>query len=51
MKEFWDNSKKHKDDIIHFINGRIGAAPYYNGIFDYWIGLINNEPYSFLLTS
>ena len=51
MVEFWDNSQEHKDDIVHFVNGRKGSAPYYDGIFDYWVGLMDNTPYSFFLTS
>lgn len=51
MLEFWDNSQEHKDDIIHYINGRKGEAPYFKGIFDYWVGSIDRVPYSFLLTS
>jgi len=48
MKEFWDNSQKHKDDILNFINRN--KKPY-EGIFTYWIGSINNDPFCFILTS
>jgi RimJ/RimL family protein N-acetyltransferase len=49
--EFWDNSPEHRQDILIFMNGRKEKSPYANGIFDYWIGLINNEPYCLLMTS
>ncbi len=51
MQEFWDNSQQHRDDIIHFINGRLTPSPYFRGIFTYWVGIINNEPFSFILTA
>lgn len=51
MKEFWDNSQEHKDDIINFINGRVEPSPYFQGIFSYWIGSIEDQPYCFILTS
>lgn len=51
VQEFWDNSQEHKDDIINFMEGRITPSSYWNGIFSYWIGSINNTPYCFLLTS
>jgi RimJ/RimL family protein N-acetyltransferase len=49
--EFWDNSPAHREDILIFMNGRKEQTPYWNGIFDYWIGLIDNEPYCLLMTS
>ena len=51
LQEFWDNSQEHKDDIINFINGRIKPSKYFNGIFTYWIGIIENKPFSFILTA
>lgn len=51
MQEFWDNSQEHRDDIIHFINGRKEPSNYFNGIFTYWIGTIDNVPFSFILTA
>lgn len=49
--QFWDNSQEHRDDIIDFMQGRTSPTPYFNGIFDYWIGCVNGEPHAFLLTS
>lgn len=49
--EFWDNSPEHRMDIEIFMKGRQKATPYYNGIFDYWIGSIENDPYCLLMTS
>lgn len=51
MQEFWDNSQEHKDDIISFINGRITPSNYFNGIFTYWVGVIDNHPFCFILTA
>lgn len=51
VKEFWDNSQKHRDDILNFIQGRNASSNYYDGIFTYWIALIEREPYSLLMTS
>jgi hypothetical protein len=51
MQEFWDNSQEHKDDIISFINGRITPSNYFNGIFTYWVGIIDNDPFCFILTA
>lgn len=51
VQEFWDNSPEHRDDILIFMKGRQEPSPYWNGMFDYWIGLINFEPYCLLMTS
>jgi RimJ/RimL family protein N-acetyltransferase len=51
IKEFWDNSPQHRKDILIFMNGRKELSPYWNGIFDYWIGLVDKEPYCLLMTS
>ncbi len=49
--EFWDNSQAHRDDILNFMMGRQQPSPYFDGIFDYWLGYINEEAFCFLLTS
>jgi RimJ/RimL family protein N-acetyltransferase len=46
--EFWDNSQEHKDDILNFILGK--PQTYFAGTTKYWIGLIDNEPYAFVLS-
>lgn len=51
IKEFWDTSPEHRDDILIFMQGRKEPSPYWNGMFDYWIGSINGEPYCLLMTS
>lgn len=51
VHEFWDNSEAHRDDILHCMQGRPGDAPYFGGIFTYWIGAMDEVPYAFLLTS
>ncbi len=50
VKEFWDNSQAHKDDIITFLNGRKEPSSYCDGLYTYWIGLIDHEPYCLLMT-
>lgn len=51
MQAYWDNSQEHKDDIVNFIKGRVAPSPYFGGIFTYWIGIINDEPFSLILTA
>lgn len=51
IQEFWDTSIEHKQDILIFMHGRKELSPYWNGMFDYWIGSINSEPYCLLMTS
>lgn len=46
VREFWDNSQQHHDDILSFLE-----ASHYKGIFTYWIGFIKDEPYCLLMTS
>jgi RimJ/RimL family protein N-acetyltransferase len=48
MIEFWDNTQEHKDDIMNFIHGR--KQHYFYGTTQYWIGLIDDEPFCFLLS-
>lgn len=48
MKEFWDNSQEHKDDILNFIHGR--EQHYFYGTTQYWVGYIDSEPFSFILS-
>ena len=48
MVEFWDNSQEHKDDILNFIHDR--PQYYFAGTTKYWIGYIDGEPYSFVLS-
>ncbi|MBM3192099.1 MAG: hypothetical protein FJZ63_05570 [Chlamydiae bacterium] len=38
VREFWDNSLEHKEDIVVFMKGRKATSPYWDGIFDYWVG-------------
>ena len=51
MMEFWDNSQEHKSDMINFINGRVEPSNYFDGVISYWVGLIDNEPYCFILAT
>lgn len=44
VKEFWDNSQNQRKNVINYLQGK-------KDIFDYWIGFIENKPYSLLMTS
>jgi RimJ/RimL family protein N-acetyltransferase len=50
IKEFWDNSQAHKDDIINFVEGRKTPSNYCGGLFTYWIGFADNIPYCMIMT-
>ena len=50
IKEFWDNSQNHKDDIVNFIQGRKQPSNYAQGLYSYWVGLMDDQPYSLLMT-
>src|SRR5690349_8020111 len=51
VREFWDTSQEHQQDILIFMEGRKEPSPYFGAIFDYWIGLIDDMPYSLIMTS
>jgi RimJ/RimL family protein N-acetyltransferase len=51
MKEFWDNSDEHKIDIQVFMNGRKEPSDYFGGIFTYWLGFFDEEPFCILMTA
>lgn len=46
VREFWDNSQEHRDDVLSFLE-----ASNYKGIFTYWVGSLESEPYCLLMTS
>lgn len=48
MKEFWDNSQEHRDDILNFIQGR-KQYRFYDST-KYWVGFIDDQPFSFILS-
>jgi RimJ/RimL family protein N-acetyltransferase len=48
IREFWDNSQEHKDDILNFIHGR--KQHYFYGTTQYWLGYIEDQPFSFILS-
>lgn len=50
IQEFWDTSQEHKNDILNFMNGRKEPSNYCDGLYTYWIGSIDNEPYSLIMT-
>ena len=50
VREFWDNSQEHKDDIVNFIEGRQQPSNYFNGKFMYWVAYAGSEPFAMLMT-
>lgn len=48
MKEFWDNSQEHRDDILNFIHGR--KQHYFYGTTQYWVGYLDEQPFCFILS-
>lgn len=50
VKAFWDNSQAHRDDIALFMNGRPTPSTYFNGMFSYWIGLMDEVPFCLIMT-
>ena len=50
IQEFWDNTQAHKDDIIHFMEGRKRPSSYGDGQYIYWIASCKGEPYAMLMT-
>lgn len=51
IQEFWDTSPEFREDLLIFIKERKEPSPYWNGMFDYWVGLADTEPYCLLMTS
>lgn len=51
VQEFWDNSLGHRTDLAIFMDGRKEPSPYYDGIFDYWIGLADDQPFSLIMSA
>ena len=50
VREFWDNSLAHKEDILNFMDGRKTPSTYFKGQFVYWLGFIDDKPYSLIMT-
>lgn len=50
IKEFWDNSVEHKNDMINFVDGRRTPSPYCNGKYSYWIATLQHEPFAMIMT-
>lgn len=48
VREFWDNSQEHRDDIINFINGQ--KQHYFYGTTMYWVGYCDHQPFCFVLS-
>jgi len=50
VQEFWDNSEAHQNDILNFMHGRKEPSSYADGLYVYWVGFIDKNPYSLLMT-
>lgn len=50
MQEFWDNCPEHRQDIEIFMGGRVVPSPYFGGMNSYWVGLVDDELYSMIMT-
>lgn len=50
VQEFWDNTQRHKDDILNFMGGRKEPSNYCDGKYMYWIALDSGKPYAMLMT-
>ena len=50
IKEFWDNTQDHKNDIINFVQGRKISSTYCDGKYYYWIATVDNKPFAMLMT-
>lgn len=50
IREFWDNTQAHKDDIVNFIEGRKTPSTYADGKYVYWLAKVGNEPFAMLMT-
>ncbi|MDF2403392.1 MULTISPECIES: GNAT family N-acetyltransferase [Aeromonas] len=51
VQEFWDNSDAYREDLDIFMKGRKITSPYFDGIFDYWIGCKNGEPFCLMMSN
>lgn len=51
IQMFWDNSEAHRADIDIFMEGRKIPSPYFDGIFDYWIGMQKNRPFCMMMSN
>ena len=51
MRETWDNSPAHREDIRCFAHGRKEPSSYFGGIFTYWIGHVDGTPHALILTA
>lgn len=49
VQEFWDNTQAHKDDILNFMQGRKESSDYAGGNYVYWIGLVDDVPYTLVM--
>lgn len=51
VKTFWESPPEHRQDILLFMQGREVPSPYADGIFTYWLGFFDAEPFCMIMTS
>lgn len=50
VREFWDDTQGHKDDILNFMGGRKEPSNYCDGKYVYWVAFLDDQPYGMLMT-
>lgn len=50
VREFWDNTQAHKDDIMNFVEGRKTPSNYGSGKYVYWLTSFDNIPFAMFMT-
>lgn len=50
VKEFWDNSLAHREDIALYADESKQPRTYFSGIFSYWMGYYQERPLALIMT-
>lgn len=50
VREFWDTTQAHRDDILNFVAGRKTPSEYFGGGYSYWLARWEGEPYALLMS-
>ncbi|MGN6671533.1 MAG: GNAT family N-acetyltransferase [Candidatus Nucleicultricaceae bacterium] len=50
VKEFWDNTEAHKNDIRCFAGGRKTLSTYADGQYVYWITYFEHQPFGLIMS-
>lgn len=49
VQEFWDTTQAHKDDIVLFAQGRPSPSSYCDGLYNYYIGYVDEQPHALVM--